>query len=124
MGPQPVAAPSTSERTALLQQTLDLPQLAPFWHPGEPHRRPLRVVDNSVVHGAGELRLHGQAVQLGEQAAFERDGLPYFEFITLREAGDTVTIGVAYRVEGVVGEVTFRRQGGAWVVERAEIAER
>jgi hypothetical protein len=111
------------ETTSLLQRTLDLARLAPFWHADLPGRRPLRIVRNDIVGDATGLKMFGVPVELVERAAAVRDTLPTFEFTSLQPGVDAVTIGFRYPVEGVVGQVVFRKRGAEWIEERVELAE-
>lgn len=118
------ATPGDDELKALLQRTLDHPRLAPFWHPELPERRPLRVVKNAVGPLMAGLKLHGQPVEVLPRAELEDRKLPFLEVRELRPGPDRVSLRFTYAVEGVVGEVIFKRQGGEWAEDKVEIAER
>ena len=116
--------PSDAELTALLQRTLDHPRLAPYWHPELPERAPLRLVKNALAALARTLTLRGAAVEVRERGELEAKKVPYFEFRDLRPSADRVSIRFRYLVEGVEGEIVFKKQGGQWVEEKIDVAER
>lgn len=118
------AMPSDEELGALLQRTLDHPRLAPYWHADQPGRRPLRLVKNALAPLMKGLKLHGEAAQVMERAALEKDKLPWFEIRDLRPSNERVSLRFAYPVEGVVGELAFKKQDGAWVEEKFDLVER
>lgn len=117
------AMPSDEELVALLQRTLDHPRLAPYWRADQPGRRPLRLVRNALAPLAKGLKLHGEAVQVVERASLEKDKLPYFEIRDLRPSAERVSLRFAYPVEGVKGELAFKKQDGAWVEEKVDVVE-
>ena len=118
------AMPSDEELGALLQRTLDHPRLAPYWHADQPGRRPLRLVKNALAPLMKGLKLHGEAVQVMERAALEKDKLPWFEIRDLRPSNERVSLRFSYPVEGVEGELAFKKQDGAWVEEKFDLVER
>lgn len=118
------APPTDAELTALLQRTLDHAKLAPFWHAELPGRRPVRLVKNEATRRATGLVLHGEPVQVLALADLEAQQLPYLDVHEVRASPARVTVVFRYPIEGVVGEVAFTKQGGAWVEAEIHVAER
>jgi hypothetical protein len=107
-------------KQTLCQMTLDLPALDGFFHPTAPNRKPLLVLKNEQVE---KLNL----VKFGEPVKFisadEVKELPVFEFTAVEIKENTASISFKYKVEGVKGKVTFKKDGDTWQVESKEITE-
>jgi hypothetical protein len=108
----------------LLQKTLDLDRIAPFWHSDLPGRDPLRVAKNGVVADTPSLNMFGSPVVWSDRATLEQKKLPYFEFTKIESSATKARIEFAYPVEGVVGHVVFKKRFDAWQLEEKEVSER
>lgn len=122
---------SAEVRAKLVERTLDLDALAPYWHPDRPGRDPLRVITNGIVEGTPEIRMFGSKVVYLEGAQAEiaraqvaKGGKPFFELTKLESAGRRVRIEFRYPVEGISGHVLFRKRGDDWVVADKRVVER
>ena len=117
------------ELAKLVQQTLDIDRLAPFWHPDNPGREPLRLVRSPFLASiAGPalkptLMMFGSKVEWIEPSA-TKDGRPYFEFTKLEATKRGVELHFRYPVEGLIGSVVFLRRHDAWVLQTKNVAER
>jgi hypothetical protein len=122
--PRPLPLP---DRDALFQQVLDLPGLAPYWHPDQPGRRPLRAVIAPAVAAALGLDAPPPALTLGgEPVVFVspgEGGAAHFEFSAMRSTARRVEIEVRHRLEGVTGTIVFRRRFDRWMLADARFAE-
>jgi hypothetical protein len=108
----------------LLQQTLDIDQLAQFWHSNLKGRDPLRVIDNEVVPRTAKLSMFGNPVTLVPRATALKDKQPYFEFARVTTTLTKTTIEFSYPVEGVVGKTVFEKHGSDWRLVDKDVAER
>lgn len=115
---------SPEVRTKLLQQTLDIDKLAPFWHSNLKDRDPLRVVATDVVPPGAKLSMFGNPVTLVPRATALSDKKPYFEFARVTSSATKTTIEFNYPVEGVVGKTVFEKHGDDWRLVEKEVAER
>lgn len=109
--------------TKLLQQTLDIDTLAPFWHSNLKGRDPLRVARENVPNGA-KLTMFGNPVKLVSRATALGDKQPYFEFARITSSATKTTIEFSYPVEGVVGKTVFEKHGNDWRLVEKDVAER
>lgn len=109
---------------ALLERTLGLDLLSPYWHVDQPHRDPLRIVPHDLLGGAPpKMKMFGSPVQwIGRETA-QKDGLPYFELTSIRATARRVTIEFRYPVEGIHGAVEFARRGDRWELEKKSVVE-
>jgi hypothetical protein len=114
---------TAGDRAKLLQKTLDLDLLAPFWHAPKGGRPVLRVVRGEAVEGEPPLSLSGERVVYVDRAAARAGGGRYFEFTKLEPGPDRVRVEFRYPSEGVIGHVVFRRAGGDWAIDEKQVAE-
>jgi len=106
----------------LCQMTLDLPALEKYLHPTEPKRKPLRVVKNDTVKGDIKLTKFNLPVEFITLTEAKKQKIPHFEFTSIVVNDNTATVSFLYRVEGVRGQVSFKREG-AWQVVSHELVE-
>jgi hypothetical protein len=114
---------SPAELARLLQKTLDIAPLAPFWHPDKPNRDPLRVVRRTAIAGDPALSMFGSKVEWIDRAGATSGGKPYFEFTRVQSTARRVLVEFRYPVEGVTGSVTFQKRGDDWLMADAHVAE-
>lgn len=108
----------------LLQKTLDLDLLAPFWHADKAGRDPLHVIDNEITKGRPKLTMFGSEVVYVPRAEAEKKKRAYFEFASLQASATKATLSFRYPIEGVVGKTVFVQRFGDWQLEHKEVAER
>jgi len=111
-------------RAKLLQKTLDLDLLAPFWHRDQPGRDPLHVIENDVTKGRPALSIFGSPVVYVTRAEAEKKKLPFFEYTSLASSATKTTIELRFPPEGVVGKVVFLKRFDDWQLEEKHVAER
>lgn len=115
---------STEAKAKMFQKLLDLDLLAPFWHPEQPGRDPLKLVENQVVAGQPELTIFGSKVVYVDKAEAQRQKLPFFEITRLTSSATKARIEFQFPVEGVVGHVEFEKRFDDWQLTGKEVAER
>jgi hypothetical protein len=134
VAPQPTELTS-AERTLLLQKTLDLDALTPYWHDKSAG---FRIAESDVVKDKPTLSMFGSAVvyiAAPDMAKLSRRGactetrepsLCSFRFTKLVLKSDrTVIVDFEYPREGVVGHVSFEHDSKhGWVVANRTVAER
>jgi hypothetical protein len=116
-----VEALPPAELVSVLQQTLDLDAMKPFWHDELPNRKPLVVLRSHVCKDEPKLSKFGKPVVFVDADKAED---PYFAFTRVDAHGETVSVTFSYPVEGVTGRAVFAKKNGAWVLTGKEVAER
>lgn len=113
-----------AERSALLKQTLNLGEIAKYWHPDKPGRDPLRIVRTPLVAEESLTMFGSPVVWIAEADA--KKGSAYFTVTKLEATKTKATVAFAYPVEGVVGTAVFKRSAptDTWRLESATVAER
>jgi hypothetical protein len=107
----------------LMQATIDLKPLQPYYHVGqEPNRKPLIVLKNSIVNQDLSLSKFGSPVAFLSRT--EIGDRPYLEITKLTHDGTSAEVEFVYPVEGIRGTVYFKKTGDSWVVETHEIVEK
>ncbi len=119
-----IVALPPEELAPLLQKTLDLDLLAPFWHSEKPGRDPLRVLQTDAVRAAPKLTMFGNQVTYVTRDQASTDKKPFFDFYRVTSSSTRVTIFFRYRVEGVVGKTLFKKRGGEWTLDEKHVGER
>lgn len=119
-GDHPISLSADDART-LVERTLDLDLLAPYWHSDKPGRAPLRVIETTTT-GRPELRMFGDPVRWITRA--EIGGAAYFEFTTIEARTRRTRVEFAYPIEGVKGEIVFRKRGDQWSIESKRVSEK
>ena len=69
------------------------------------------------------LTKFGVPVQVAPRQQLQEAGRPYLDFTRIEIRGDQAEVQFAYPVEGLVGHVTLRRQGGDWSIEGEALSE-
>ena len=114
---------SLEDRQALLQQTIDLKSLQPYYHVDKiPARSPLLLIQNEIVGGGIRLSKFGQPVEVVERSEVKKR--PHLEITKLAVSGDQVTVEFRYPPEGIAGTVRFNKVGAEWREKSHEIVER
>lgn len=119
----PVAV-SEPERDAMLQATLNLSALGPYWHVNTPGRDPLRIVRTPLVPETSFMEFGSKVVWIDEREATK--GTAFFRVTGLSATKTKATLSFEYPIEGIVGTATFGRYGGkgAWRLERGDVHEK
>jgi hypothetical protein len=114
-------ADSGRDARDILQVLLNAPQLTQYYHfDVRPERVPLRIVNTTPVEIAGDgLTASGKKAELSRERSDRA-----IEITDFRIAGDAADIAFTFRVEGVIGKGTFKRQQGTWKVDKLSVAER
>jgi hypothetical protein len=112
-------APSAADRVVILQKTIELDRLQPFWHPEVPTRLPLHVLKNEVVADAPALTLFGAPVVYVE----DRSTRP-FELTKLEITESSARVDFIYPREGVAGHAVFAKEASGWKVVDRRVVER
>lgn len=111
-----------NDRVTILQKTLDLDRLKPFWHPELRGRVPLAIAKNSVVTDSPPLTAFGAPVVFVDgstRGPFELAKLEVVSTDPLRARVD-----FTYPQEGVVGHALFESRRGTWMAIEAVVRER
>jgi hypothetical protein len=129
---QPISGPAESREKqmapvsdfqALVQATIDVPSLQPYFHVDRDHtRKPLIIVQNENVSEQLQLNKFGVPVLIVPRAQLQ--GRPYIELRALEVHNGAATVQFEYPVEGVRGSLQFARQGSAWQLTAERIVER
>lgn len=114
------SASTNQDVREILRLLLNAPRLIEHYHFDQrPERAPLKVVNRSATElGELDITAAGQRVVVSRESserAIEINGF----VIT----GDTAEIEFAFRVEGIVGRATFKKQGG-WSLDTLSVSER
>jgi hypothetical protein len=115
--------PDAATLHPLIKQTLDLAELAPYWHSDKPGRDPLRVVKHPALGDPPKLKMFGDPI-VWIDAAAAKDGAPYFELTSIQATSRRVLITFAYPVEGVRGSAEFAKRGDQWSLDTHSVAEK
>ena len=116
----------SAELAELWRVVLELPGLEQYWHADDPSRVPVRVVPHAAFPAPPEtIHKFGQPVLFTSGEELEADPqAAVFRITGCRVFPGGGTVSFEYPVEGVIGTVQLRREGGRWRVQSAEIAER
>src|SRR5262245_37049012 len=95
-----------SDLQALVQATIDVPSLQPYFHVDRDQtRKPLILVQNENVSAQLQLNKFGVPVLIVPRAQLQ--GRPYLEFRALDVHDGAATVQFDYPIEGVRGTVQF-----------------
>jgi len=122
LGTHPPLTPT--ERSKLVERTLDQPALAKYWHANKAGRSPLQLVWEGGEPPRRTLHMFGEEVLRVSRAEAERSGKAYFEITGVISEGPRAAVAFRYAAEGISGRVRFRRGGADFVVEDVELKER
>lgn len=111
------------ELTQVLQRTLELDALVPYWHRELPGRVPLRVARTDANRAVTRLTMFGSPV-IWLEAEHIKAGRPIFEFTAIEATVAKVTVQFRFAAEGVVGKAVFEKRGREWLVVEKSVAER
>ena len=117
--------PSTSnadDTRKLAQLAIDLPALEKYYHPEVAGRKPLCVVESQVIGDKPALTKFGQPVRY--VSAAEAAGAACIEFTRIDVTGDSATVDVAYKVEGIRATAQYRKSGESWRLEHHKLTEK
>lgn len=115
---------SPDEFGPMLEQTVDLDVLGPYWHPELDGRQPLRIVLGQPAPYRVQFNKFGSPVVYVDAAAAANSSLPAFEVTSVTATATTARIEFRYAVEGLAGSTTFRHRMDQWVMTGHELAER
>lgn len=114
---------SAADCAEILQRTLDLDLLAPYWHAERRGRSPLSLLRSSALCGQPALVCRGVPVVWTSTREREERRLA-FEVTRMEVSRERARVEFSYPVEGVVGGAAFERRAGAWVLVDKRVAER
>ncbi len=103
----------------LVQLMIDSEALSPYWHPKNPERVPLKIIQRHIGNPEGITKF-GKNIVLADKAG----GFPYFEITGFSISENIWLVSVAYPVEGVTGK--FRAEklpDGKWKLLSASVVE-
>lgn len=111
------------ERDAMLQKTLNLSELSPYWHVNLPGRDPLRIVKTSLV-SEQDLTMFGSTVVWIDESEAKK-GTAFLRITALTATKTKATLSFEYPIEGVKGTATFAHVPNThdWRLERGEVRE-
>lgn len=112
---------SSTDLHALVQQTIDLEPLQPYYHTEIADRKPLVISTGPAIDREWELMKFGVPVRFLPES--ELAGRPYLKFDQITVTGDQATVKFTYPVEGIRGTVTFVKANGQWRVQSQQIVE-
>ena len=116
----PASAESNRDRHMILQLLLNVPQLAQYYHFDErPERLPLKIANVTAVDfGSATLLAAGKPAILTRS----RDDQA-FEITACDFRSNRAEIRFLYPVEGLIGQVTFKKVEDKWSVDQIEVGE-
>ena len=106
----------------LAQLAIDLPALEKYYHPEVAGRKPLCVVQTQVVGDKPGLTKFGQPVRY--VTAEDAGGSACVEFSRIDVSGDSATVELVYKVEGIRATAQYRKSGDTWRLESHKLAEK
>ncbi len=115
-----VLAPTVKNK--MLESTLLMSELSPYWHPKVPGRDPLRIVRTPLI-AEHNLMMFGSTV-LWIDEADAKSGTAFFRITKLSATKTKATLTFEYPIEGVRGSVTFAQRFGEWRYESGEVREK
>ena len=112
---------SPADLQPLVKQTLDLPELAQYWHPDKPGRDPLHIVKHPALGDPPKLKMFGDPVVWIDPAG-KKNG-PSFELTSIEATARRVVIKFRFDAEGVQGSAEFAKRGDRWSLDKHSVAE-
>jgi hypothetical protein len=114
---------SAKDRSSILKQTLNLTELAKYWHPSTPGRDPLRLVRTPLV-AEEPLTMFGSPVVWIDEAEAKK-GTAFLALSKLEATKTKASVSFAYPIEGIRGSASFKRSSPseAWRLDSASVAE-
>ena len=105
-------APVVDDRKAVLQRTIEIAPLAPYWH----SKSPVHAAKSETVNDAPVISVSGTPVVWdGDEKAFT------FTKVELSTARARVEFSL--RREGVTGYAVLSKNDGQWTVDEKSVAE-
>jgi hypothetical protein len=105
---------------AVLQLTIDDPELDPYLKLGEPGRFPLKISGSSVPSGAA-LTKSAKPVEVVAAPAKKTD--PVLVITGVEISGSTATVSYRYDIEGLRGTAYLKKGQRGWELSRSRIVE-
>ena len=116
-----------SDICAILQLTIDLPNLQQYFHVTEsPNRKPLRMVINDTIDTECiSLKKFSEPVVFKDKQSAITSRLPYLEAkqIEFTQHNNSAKVIFTYDIEGINGTVRLKKKGGVWVLHDSRIVE-
>lgn len=118
--PEPAAA--TTDTDAIAHAVLTHESFAMYLHPEVPGRLPVRVSSSVTLPDPLTTKVEGRPVEWVAASAVAASQ-PVVVFTKWKVAGKKADIELTYAIEGVAGTFGLRRDGDAWLVDQASVAE-
>ena len=109
------------EKCELLKLTINLPILQSYFHiKNEPERKPLKLFLSDEKLMCQSLKKFGENVIFIKK---EINNVPHIKIHKMNLNNDIATIEFEYKVEGIKGIATFKREQKVWTVVSEKIVE-
>jgi len=111
-------------RSKILEKVLILDVLAPYWHPSNAGRKPLRIVKNASFAENPTFMMFGEDVTWIDRTE-AKPGTAYFDITAFNASKTKVHVEFAYPIEGVRGSCDLVPDGmGGYRVDKREAHEK
>ena len=114
------------DQRVLIQMTIDLDELQPYFHVDEVEgRSPLIIFNDGMVPPTLELTKFGEAVQFMTTAElFFYNKTAFLDFERFDITPSQADIELKYSVEGLTITLSFEKKEGTWRVRSKQLVER
>lgn len=117
-------AQSETDIQTVIQMSIDIEELQPYFHPEKEGRNPLVIEANGVISSDLELVKFGVPVQFMQMKDLFFNNLDAFlEFDTFEISSTTATVLFRYYVEGIKIGLTFEKIDGEWMILTKKLSE-
>lgn len=118
-----IAQSETDIRT-VIQMSIDIDELHPYYHPEKQGRKPLTIEANEVISSDLELLKFGESVQFMKKPDLFFNNIDAFlVFDKFEISSTTASVLFHYRVEGIKIMLTFEKKNGSWLLKTKKLSE-
>lgn len=110
------------QKQKMLETTLLMKELSPYFHPKLPGRDPLRIVKTPLL-AEHDLMMFGSNVAWIEEKE-AKAGTAFFRITALVASKTKAKLSFEYPIEGVSGTATFSHRFSEWRYESGEVREK
>ena len=118
-------AQTTKDSQSVIQLSIDLPELQPYYHVNEAEgRKPLMILNDGIVQDFLSLTKFGERVQfrLEEDLFFNKiKGFLDFDIFSINP--EKAHVIFHYSIEGIEVDLMFANRNNEWYVTKKEIVE-
>lgn len=117
-------AQTKTDIQTVIQMSIDMDELQPYFHSEKPGRKPLIIEDNGVISKDIELTKFGEPVKFMKKPdLFFTDTDAFLVFNTFEINPTTASVDFHYNVEGIKMTLDFEKKDGQWIVISKELSE-